>query len=136
MRKSGSDTPKETPEEELKRLRKENARLKSQKEADKAKISDLKKELKKKRRADDNRERRTTQVAFEPVPGHRFSIQLIMLCVLIYVRTGCGLRTVISIIRIFEEVIGDPLGKLPCYNSVANWVRKLGLSVYEEDRRG
>ena len=48
-----------------------------------------------------------------------------MLCVLIYVRTGCGLRTVISIIRIFEEVIGDPLGKLPCYNSVANWVRKL-----------
>ncbi len=47
--------------------------------------------------------------------------------------TGCGLRTVISIIRIFEEVIGDPLGKLPCYNSVANWVRKLGLSVYEED---
>ena len=31
MRKSGSDTPKETPEEELKRLRKENARLKSQK---------------------------------------------------------------------------------------------------------
>ncbi len=25
MRKSGSDTPKETPEEELKRLRKENA---------------------------------------------------------------------------------------------------------------
>ncbi len=30
MRKSGSDTSKETPEEELKRLRKENARLKSQ----------------------------------------------------------------------------------------------------------
>ncbi len=56
-----------------------------------------------------------------------------MLCVLIYVRTGCGLRTVISIIGIFEEVIGDPLGKLPCYNSVANWVRKLGLSVYEDD---
>lgn len=48
MKKSGSDTPKETPEQELKRLRKENARLKSQKEADKAKISDLKKELKKK----------------------------------------------------------------------------------------
>ena len=48
MKKSGSDTPKETPEQELKRLRKENASLKSQKEADKAKISDLKKELKKK----------------------------------------------------------------------------------------
>lgn len=137
MKKSGSNIPEETPEQELKRLRKENSKLKSklksQKEADKAKISDLKKELKKKRRADNNRDRRTTQVAFEPVPGHRFSIQLIMLCVLIYVRTGCGLRTVISIIGIFEEVTGEPLGKLPCYNSVANWVRKLGLSVYEDD---
>ena len=52
MKKSGSNTPKETPEEELKRLRKENfklkSKLKSQKEADKAKISDLRKELKKK----------------------------------------------------------------------------------------
>lgn len=52
MKKSGSNIPKETPEEELKRLRKENSKLKSklksQKEADKAKISDLRKELKKK----------------------------------------------------------------------------------------
>lgn len=52
MRKSDSNTSKETPEQELKRLRKENSKLKSklksQKEADKAKISDLRKELKKK----------------------------------------------------------------------------------------
>lgn len=48
MKKSGSDTPKETPEQELRRLRKENAKLKTQKEADKAKIKELKKELKKK----------------------------------------------------------------------------------------
>ncbi len=34
--------------QELRRLRKENAKLKTQKEADKAKIKDLKKELKKK----------------------------------------------------------------------------------------
>lgn len=47
MKKSDSNTPKETPEEELKRLRKENSKLKAQKEADKAKILDLKKELKK-----------------------------------------------------------------------------------------
>ena len=48
MKKSDSNNPKETPEEELKRLRKENSKLKAQKEADKAKILDLKKELKKK----------------------------------------------------------------------------------------
>lgn len=48
MKKSGLNTPKETPEQELKRLRKENSKLKTQKEADKAKIKGLKKELKKK----------------------------------------------------------------------------------------
>ncbi len=48
MKKSGSDTTKETSEQELRRLRKENAKLKTQKEADKAKIRNLKKELKKK----------------------------------------------------------------------------------------
>lgn len=48
MKKSGSKTQIETPEQELKRLRKDNSRLKTQKEADKAKIKDLKKELKKK----------------------------------------------------------------------------------------
>lgn len=48
MKKSGSKTQIETPEQELKRLRKENSRLKTQKEADKAKIKDLKKEFKKK----------------------------------------------------------------------------------------
>ena len=48
MKKLDSNMPKETPEQELERLRKENAKLKSQKEADKVKIKDLKKELKKK----------------------------------------------------------------------------------------
>lgn len=48
MKKSGSSTPKETQKQELKRLRKENSKLKAQKEADKAKINYLKKELKKK----------------------------------------------------------------------------------------
>ena len=52
MKRSDSKPTKETPEQELKRLRKENSRLKSklksQKEADKAEINKLKKELKKK----------------------------------------------------------------------------------------
>ena len=56
-----------------------------------------------------------------------------MLCVLIYVRTSCGLRTVVSILGIFEEVLGEAFVKAPCYNTVRNWVLKLGLSVYEED---
>ena len=45
MKESGSNTPKETTEQELKRLRRENAKLKSQKEAAKDKIKVLRKEL-------------------------------------------------------------------------------------------
>ena len=45
MQKSGSKATKEILEQELKRLRKENAKLKSQKEAEKAKVRDLRKEL-------------------------------------------------------------------------------------------
>lgn len=47
MKKSDSKPEKENLEQELKRLRKENAKLRSQKEADKAKIEDLKKKVKK-----------------------------------------------------------------------------------------
>ena len=47
MKKSGSNVPKEIPEQELKRLPKENSALmskvKTRKEADKAKIKDLRK---------------------------------------------------------------------------------------------
>ncbi len=56
-----------------------------------------------------------------------------MLCVLMYVRTGCGLRTVVSILGILNDILGDSFGKAPSYNTVRNWVLKLGLSIYEQD---
>ena len=48
MKKVDSNPHKETLEEEVKRLRKENAKLKSQKEAKEAKLKETRKELKKK----------------------------------------------------------------------------------------
>ena len=48
MKKSDSKPYKETPEEELKRLRKELKQLKSRKQADKVKMDEMRKELKKK----------------------------------------------------------------------------------------
>ncbi len=57
MKKSDSKPLKETPEQELKRLRKENAKLKrqldKQKDEDKAKIKEIKKELSKERKKKD-----------------------------------------------------------------------------------
>ena len=48
MKKVDLKPHKETLEEEVKRLRKENAKLKSQKEAKEAKLKETRKELKKK----------------------------------------------------------------------------------------
>lgn len=57
-----------------------------------------------------------------------------MLCVLIYMRTSCGLRSVVEILKIFEEVLRGACGKAPAYTTVRNWMLKLGLSIYEEDK--
>lgn len=93
----------------------------------KTKYAKSRKELKKKR-SEDNIDRRTKSITLDPVPGHRFPLIVIQLCVLIYMRTPCGLRTVVAIMEIFAELLGDTFGKVPCYNTVENWVKKLGLS--------
>lgn len=49
-------------------------------------------------------------------------------------RTGCGLRTVVKILEVFSEVLGENFRKSPCYNTVENWIKKLGLSVYQDDQ--
>lgn len=140
MKKSESTSRKETPEEELKRLRKENKSLKASKatlKASKEKLKAEKKALKaelKKRRHDDNLDQRAERITFDAVPGHRYSLLVIKLCILIYTRTNCGLRTVVKILEIFGEVFEGKCGKVPCYNTVENWMKKLGLSVYENDR--
>ena len=40
----------------------------------------------------------------------------------------------VKILEIFGEVFEGKCGKVPCYNTVVNWMKKLGLSVYENDR--
>ena len=39
-----------------------------------------------------------------------------------------------TILEIFAELLGNTFGKVPCYNTVENWVKKLGLSVYQDDK--
>lgn len=49
---------------------------------------------------------------------------------LLYSRGECGLRTVVSILGILNEVFNDVLGEVPVYNSIGNWVKKYGLATY------
>jgi hypothetical protein len=73
MKKLDSKSKKETLEEEVKRLCKETAKLKSQKAAQKAKLAEMRKDLKK-RRGDSDCNRRTKEFVVSPVPGHRYSL--------------------------------------------------------------
>ena len=83
----------------------------------------------KKRRHDDNLDQRAERITFDAVPGHRYSLLVIKLCILIYTRTNCGLRTVVKILEIFGEVFEGKCGMVPCYNTVENWMKKLWVFV-------
>ena len=41
----------------------------------------------------------------------------------------------VKILEIFNEVLEGKCGMVPCYNTVENWVKKLGLSAYENDSK-
>lgn len=132
MKKVDSKSNKETLEEEVKRLRKENAKLKSQKAAKEAKLKEARKELKKRRKG---RDRRTKKIVIAPILEHRYSLLIVQLYVLIYIRTNCGLRTVMKTLETFKEVLEGKCGKVPCHNTVENWIKKLRLSSYENDSK-
>ena len=52
----------------------------------------------------------------------------------LYVKTGCGFRGVVTILSILKELLGWDLD-IPCYNSIENWVKKSGLSIYQEPKK-
>jgi hypothetical protein len=55
------------------------------------------------------------------------------LSVLLYVRTNCGLRGVVTILTVLKELLHWDLD-IPCHNSIENWVKKSGLSIYKEPK--
>lgn len=89
----------------------------------------------KKRRKNRDCDRRTSEIVIEHIPRHRYPLLIVQLCVLIYIRTNYGLRTVVKILEIFNEVFEGKYGKVPCYNTVENWMKKLGLYTYENDNK-
>jgi hypothetical protein len=49
----------------------------------------------------------------------------------LYVKSGCGFRGVVTTLSILKELLGWETD-IPCHNSVENWVKKSGFSVYKE----
>jgi len=67
-----------------------------------------------------------------PIEGHGYSECTVRLSCLCYSRLSCGLRQVVKILEIINEVFDGIFGEIPCHNTIGNWVKKCGLQSYNE----
>lgn len=51
-------------------------------------------------------DRSAVRIDLASIPRYKFSVEIVHLCVLFYVRLGCGLMSVVKILEIFSEVMG------------------------------
>ena len=124
---------KQTNEEKLKR---KNVELKKELELSKKKVKSLESKLstseKKRKALQSSTEKKKDQyIPLSRIKRHNYPEFIVKLCVLLYVRTRCGFRGVVTIISILNELLHLDL-KEPCFNSIENWVKKSGFSIYKE----
>lgn len=50
---------------------------------------------------------------------------------LLYSRVNCGFRSIVEILKIFNDVIGGVIGKIPTRSTIENWIKKCGLDLYK-----
>lgn len=66
------------------------------------------------------------------VKGHKYSLRVITLSVMLHIFAGCSFRSVHKVLGCLKTEYGLFLGDLPSKSSVENWVQKLGYSEYTE----
>lgn len=62
---------------------------------------------------------------------HHYGMPVIRLCVLLRVCCGCSYRGVCKVLKVLPMCLSLELGKIPCANTVENWVSKMGLHGIE-----
>ncbi|OAV63558.1 hypothetical protein Barb6XT_03120 [Bacteroidales bacterium Barb6XT] len=71
-------------------------------------------------------------IAQEPIKRHRYPVGIVSLGPELYVRARCGFRGAVDILSYMNESFGWKLKKIPDRNSIENWVKKSGYSIYTE----
>lgn len=71
-------------------------------------------------------------IAQEPIKRHQYSVGIVSLSMELYVRAWCSFRGVVDILSSINESFGWKLEKIPGRNSIENWVKKSGYSIYKE----
>ena len=62
---------------------------------------------------------------------HHYQTWLISLCVLLRIVAGCSYGSIVRILHILNKYLELGLTKIPCENTIHNWVSKLGLFVLQ-----
>lgn len=70
-------------------------------------------------------------ITIKPIERYEYSELTVRLSCLLYTRMSCGLRQIVKALKVINEVFDGILGKIPCYNTIDNWVKKCGLKSYE-----
>ena len=63
--------------------------------------------------------------------GHHYSTWLVGLSVLLRIKCGCSYAGIRKILGILNELFQLGLKKVPCPNTIQNWVSKMGLYFME-----
>ena len=61
------------------------------------------------------------RLAFTPVKGHSFWAEVIALAVCMYIRMGCGFRSIVNGLELFNDFLGGALGVIPSHQTIENW---------------
>lgn len=70
------------------------------------------------------------RLSYTPVKGHSFYEEIVALAIAMYLTMGCGLRSVIKGLQLFNQFLGGALGDIPSHQSIENWLIKVGIVEY------
>lgn len=119
-------------EQKLDSLKVENSRLRKQNRDQRKRIKALEKsrdnwKLKNKDKALKNKGLQRRLVRQDKPQRHHYGLAIIQLCIMLRVCCGCSYRSICKIMKVLSECLGIGWEKIPCANTVENWVSKLGL---------
>jgi len=67
---------------------------------------------------------------------HHYSNRLVVLSILLRIKCGCSYKSIPKILGLLNRIINLKLAKIPCANSIENWVSKVGLYSLENGTLG
>ena len=52
------------------------------------------------------------------------------MAVCMYIRMGCGFRSIVNGLELFNDFLGGALGVIPSHQTIENWLLKAGIVEY------